>query len=77
MVIQAELGLCRGIYKMIPPPVGKSEEISFELAHTVNAAGQTTGAYYLVVDAGANYGRTIGQLGYVVNIDALLRANVR
>eukprot|EP00972_Heterocapsa_arctica_P055275 8156567-Heterocapsa_arctica.AAC.1 len=30
-----------------------------------------------MVDAGAHYGRTIGQIGYVVNIDAALRAGVR
>eukprot|EP00972_Heterocapsa_arctica_P042329 6238507-Heterocapsa_arctica.AAC.1 len=61
---------------MEPPAAGTSEEISFQLAHTVNKDGQTTGQYHVMIDNGANYGRTIGQIGYVVNIEAALTAGV-
>eukprot|EP00972_Heterocapsa_arctica_P096063 14171516-Heterocapsa_arctica.AAC.1 len=76
VVMQAELGLNRGTYNMDPPRPGTAEEISFQLAHTVNRDGSNTGLYHVMIDNGATYGQTIGQIGYIVNIEAALHAGV-
>eukprot|EP00972_Heterocapsa_arctica_P025966 3822317-Heterocapsa_arctica.AAC.1 len=75
-VLLAELGLHRGAYNMDPPRHGNSEEITFQLASTVNKDGHSYGQYHVMTDNGATYGKTMGQIGYIVNIVAALRAGV-
>eukprot|EP00972_Heterocapsa_arctica_P094865 13990208-Heterocapsa_arctica.AAC.1 len=60
--MQAEIGLQRGTYNMVPPSPGTAEEISFLLAATVNKDGNNTGLYHVMIDNGVNYGHTIGQI---------------
>eukprot|EP00972_Heterocapsa_arctica_P037222 5480772-Heterocapsa_arctica.AAC.1 len=52
--ILAEQGLHRGVYNMVPPS-GKTEEISFQLATSVNEDGTSTGMYYVTPDNGLTY----------------------
>eukprot|EP00972_Heterocapsa_arctica_P051501 7575051-Heterocapsa_arctica.AAC.1 len=61
---------------MDPPRHGNSEEITFQVSSTVNTDGHSYGQYHVMTDNGASYGKTIGQVGYVVNIVAALRAGV-
>eukprot|EP00972_Heterocapsa_arctica_P105164 15496442-Heterocapsa_arctica.AAC.1 len=59
------------------PRPGNSEEISFQLATTVNQDGTSSGMYYVTPDNGVTYGNPAGQIGYVVNIMAALRDGIK
>eukprot|EP00972_Heterocapsa_arctica_P010883 1594331-Heterocapsa_arctica.AAC.1 len=59
------------------PRDGNSEEITFQVATTVNPNGSQTGLFHVVADSGATYGKPAGQVGYVVNIMAALVAGVK
>eukprot|EP00972_Heterocapsa_arctica_P075385 11120367-Heterocapsa_arctica.AAC.1 len=55
MVIQAHLGLLRGLYNLLPPPENSSGEIALELATTQDHDGVESGRYWPLMNNGQDY----------------------
>jgi hypothetical protein len=77
LVIGTGIGIRRGIYNLTSPDPGNSEEISFQIASSdqvPNRDGQVTDVYH--IKNGEDFGHAKGEIGYVVKIADIIRANL-
>jgi hypothetical protein len=78
LVIGASIGIHRGIHNLVPPDPENSEEISFQIAskeQVLTSSGAMVNDVYHIRN-GEDFGHAKGQIGYVVKIADILRANI-